>query len=55
MEIRKSRSVESNRTCCCTGKFNMALSLCGVLEVTLYFFKGFSEIAARESAVAEAP
>jgi len=33
----------------------MALSLCGVLEVAFYFSKGFSEIAARVSAVAEAP
>ena len=33
----------------------MALSLCEVLEVTLYFSKGFSEAAARVSAVAEAP
>ena len=33
----------------------MTLSLCGVLEVALYFSKGFSEAAARVSAVAEAP
>ena len=54
MRIRKSRCVESNRTRCCTGKFNAALSLCGVLGVTLYFSKGFSEAAARVSAVVEA-
>ena len=36
-------------------KFNAALSLCRVLEVVLYFSKGFSETAARVSAVAEAP
>ena len=55
MRIRKSRCVESNRTHCCTGKFNVALSLCGVLGVALYFSEGFLEIAARVSAVAEAP
>jgi len=55
MRIRKSRCVESNWTHCCTGKFNMALSLYRVLGVALYFFKGFSETAARVSAVAEAP
>ena len=54
MRIRKSRYVESDRTHYCTGKFNVALSLCGVLEVTLYFSKGFLEAATRESAVAEA-
>jgi len=55
MRVRKSRCVESNRTHCCTGEFNAALSLCGVLEVALYFSEGFSEAAARVSAVAEAP
>jgi len=33
----------------------MALSLCRVLGVALYFSKGFLEAAARVSAVAEAP
>ena len=33
----------------------MALSLCGVLGVALYFSEGFSEAAARVLAVAEAP
>jgi len=33
----------------------MALSLCGVLGVTLYFSKDFLEVAARVSAVAKAP
>ena len=46
MRIRKSRCVESNRTHCYTGKFNMALSLCGVLRVALYFSEGFSEAVA---------
>ena len=31
----------------------MALSLYGVLGITLYFSEGFSEVAARVSAVAE--
>jgi len=31
------------------------LSLCGVLEVTLYFSEGFLEVNAGVSAVAEAP
>ena len=53
MRIRKSRFIESDRTRCCTGKFNMALSLCKVLKDTLYFSKGFSEVVARGLAVAE--
>jgi len=32
----------------------MTLSLCRVLEVTLYFSKGFLEAAARGSAIVEA-
>ena len=55
MRIRKSGCVESNWTRCCTGEFNATLSLCGVLGVALYFSEGFSEAAARVSAVAEAP
>ena len=54
MRIRKSRCVESNRTHCYTGAFNMTLSLCGVLGVALYFSEGFLEAAAGVSAVAEA-
>ena len=54
MRIGKSRCVESNQTCCCIGKFNVALSLYGVLRVALYFSKGFSGATARVSAVAEA-
>ena len=46
MRIGKSRYVELNWTCCCTGKFNVALSLCRVLEVALYFSEGFSEAVA---------
>jgi len=53
IRIGKSRCIELDRTHCCTGKFNVALSLCGVLRVALYFSKGFSEVAARGSAVAE--
>jgi len=33
----------------------MILSLCRVLEVALYFSKGFSKTAAKVLAVAEAP
>ena len=47
VRIKKSRCVELDGTCCCTWKFNIALSLCGVLGVTLYFFKGFSEVVAK--------
>jgi len=54
MRIRKSRCVESDGTRCCIGKFNMALSLCGVLGISLYFSKDFSEIAAGRSAVVKA-
>ena len=45
----KSGCVELDWTCCCTGKFNVALSLCRVLKVALYFSEGFSKV------VAEAP
>ena len=44
-----------DETCYCTGKFNVAFSLCGVLGVALYFSKSFSEAAARRSAVVEIP
>ena len=54
IRIGKSRYVESDRTYCYIGKFNTALSLCGVLEVAFYFSKDFSEAAARRSAVTEA-
>jgi len=53
MRIRKSRCVRSNKTCY-TGKFNVALSLCGILGVALYFSEDFLEVAARGSAVAKA-
>ena len=55
VRIRKSGCVELNRTRCCTREFNTTLSLCGVLEVTLYFSEGFLEAGAGVSAVAEAP
>ena len=55
MRIRKSRCIESDRACCCIGKFNMALSLCEVLEVTLYFSESFLEETARGLAVSEVP
>ena len=50
MRIEKSRCVKLNGTHCCIGKFNVALSLCGVLEVAFYFSKDFLEAAAKESA-----
>ena len=53
MRIRKSKCVESNRTCCCTGNFNIALSLCEVLGVAFYFSKGFSEVTTRVLVVAK--
>ena len=43
MRIGKSGYVESNQTYCYTGKFNTALSLYRVLEVTLYFSESFLE------------
>ena len=53
MGIRKSRYIELDGTYCYTGKFNIALSLCGVMKVTLYFSKDFLEAAIRESVVTE--
>jgi len=55
VRIRKSRCIELDGTCCCTGKFNTALSLCRVLGITLYFSKGFSETAVGKSIAIEAP
>ena len=55
MRIGKSRYIELDGTHCCIGKFNVAFSLCGVLGVTLYFSKGFSEATARVSTVVKAP
>ena len=43
VRIKKSRYVESDETYYYTVKFNMALSLYRVLEIALYFPKGFSE------------
>ena len=54
MRIRKSGCIELDGTYCCIEKFNAALSLCRVLEIALYFSKGFSEVAAGVLAVAEA-
>jgi len=51
VRIRKSKYIKSDGTCCYTEEFNMALSLCRVLEVTPYFSKSFSEAAARGLAV----
>ena len=41
MRIRKSGCIELDGTHCCIRKFNVVLSLCGVLGVTLYFSEGF--------------
>jgi len=46
IRIRKSGCVELNGTHCCTEKFNVALSLCRVLGVALYFYEGFSKAVA---------
>ena len=46
VRIRKSKFIKPDRTHCYTGKFNIAFSLCEVLEITFYFFKGFLEAAA---------
>jgi len=53
MRIGKSGYVESDGTHCCIGKFNVALSLCGILEVALYFSESFLEVIAGVSAVVE--
>ena len=53
MRIKKSRCIKLDRTHCCIGKFNIALSLCRVLEIALYFSEGFLEATARVSAVAK--
>jgi len=47
VSIRKSRYIKLYKTHCCTGKFNIALSLCRVLRVALYFSTSFSDIAAK--------
>ena len=46
IRIRKSECVESDETYYYIGKFNTALSPCGVLRVTLYFSKGFLKVVA---------
>jgi len=53
MRIRKSRCIKLNQTRCYIGKFNMALSLCGVLGVALYFSEDFLKATAGVLAVAE--
>ena len=55
MKIEKSKYIELDGTHCCTGKFNMVLSLCRVLEVALYFSEGFLEVTVRVLVVVEAP
>ena len=53
MRIRKNGYIESDGTYYCTEKFNIALNLCKVLGITVYFSKIFLKAAARELAVAE--
>ena len=53
VRIIKSRCVKSDGTHFYIGNFNIVFSLYRVLEVTFYFSKGFSEVVARGSAVAE--
>ena len=53
VRIRKSRYIKLNGTYYYIRKFNVALSLCKVLKITLYSSEGFSEAATRELAVAE--
>jgi len=43
MRIRKSGCIKLDGTHYCIEKFNMALNLCRVLEIALYFTKGFSK------------
>ena len=46
VRIRKNRCIELVQTCYCTKKFNIALSLCEVLEDTFYFSKSFLKAVA---------
>jgi len=43
MQVGKSEYIELDETWCCTEKFNMALSLYGVLGIALYFSESFLE------------
>ena len=45
MRIRKTGCIKLDKTHYCTEKFNVALSLDGVLEIALYFSEDFSEVA----------
>jgi len=47
VRIKRSRYIELDRICCYIKKFNMVLSLCEVLEITLYFSESFLKIAAK--------
>jgi len=47
IQIGKSRYIELDGTHCYIGKFNIALSLCKVLGVALYFSEDFSEAVAK--------
>jgi len=45
VRIRKSKYIKLDRTCCCTGKFNAALSLYRVLRIALYFSESLEAAA----------
>ena len=53
MKIGKSEYIELNGTHCYTEKFNVPLSLCRVLGVTLYFSEDFLKAATGGLTVAE--
>ena len=54
MWIKKSRYIKLDRTYYYIEKFNVTLSLCGVLGVAFYFSKSFSKAAAGKLVVTEA-
>ena len=55
VRIRKSRYIELDKTYCYIEKFNAVLSLYGVLKVTHYFFKSFSEVVVEGIEALEVP
>jgi len=48
VRIRKSRYIKSDETYYYIKKFNVVFSLCGVLEIILYFSESFLETACYE-------
>ena len=55
VRIRKSGYIELDGTHYYIEKFNIALSLCRVLGVTLYFSESFSEVTAGGLVAVEIP